>query len=177
MLEVRSNLGSIDGKRVNLEYVFAQLTEWEIPNPTKENVTTHWKKHCEKVDGKTKAKAEAATLAKVDSILERVAAGSVDVESDLDFLWSVGIEAVKDRIAQGMASGVTVDHLMKIAAEKTRRGTNEAQAELLKALGGGIGMAIAGEVKFAGVIPGQEPKVELPPGEPDVIEGEFVDEG
>lgn len=176
LLELRSNGKSVDGQRVNLEYVLAKFAEFGVDNPNRDNVTIHWRKHCEKVTEDEFEQRKDVVEKKMDEMFERAMAGGVDVEADLDFLWALGIEQVRERVKNGQPAGITVDHLMKIAAEKGRRGQNEAQAELLKALGASTALAIKGEVKFAGILPGAEPVVEVPQlDEGDIIEGEVVE--
>lgn len=141
LLEARSRRRSDDdGNKINLAYVLAKFAEWGVENPTAENVTVHVKKHLEFVDDQVQQTAEKVAQERARELLAR--AGDVNVEDKLKWLIEVGIAEVEERIARGEKSGVTLDHVMKAAAELQRRSHNESQHALLGALVGGIGQAL-----------------------------------
>lgn len=138
LLERRSKLESDgDGKRINLEYVLARFAEWGVENPTGENVKNHWKKHCEVV---SEEEAEARVDAAADAIQQILADpdAPIDVEGSLRRIIALGMAELEQRVKSGLRTGVTIDHIMKASDALARRGQNEAQAELLKAIGGGV---------------------------------------
>lgn len=144
LLEQRSlSLKDEAGERINAVYVIAKLAAMEVVNPTKENLTVHWMKHCERITGAQVAVDVSAAAAALDAVDAQGAALSVDIEGNLRRLFALGIAEVEEKIKLGQRSGVTVDHLMKISDALLRRGQNEAQSELLKALGGGIEQVFA----------------------------------
>lgn len=154
LLELRSQgLDGADGKRVTEAVVIAACVEWGVLNPTKDNLTAHWRRHCERIDEEIAVKideAVEASLAKLDS------GTSVDPDYALDRVITVAMAEMEERIAQGQRSGVTVDMALKAIEAKTRRGHAESQSELLRALGGGI------EDVFKKALGGDKPKAELP---------------
>jgi hypothetical protein len=147
LLERRSNLETDGiGKRINLAYVLAAFAEWGVTNPTEENVKTHWRKHCEKIESGVVEQMQTAALQALDR-MERDGV-VVNVNEDLDWLWAIGIAEIRERVARGDRSGITPDLLLKVAAEKTRRQHNESQEELLRSLAGGMAQAL-GERRVA----------------------------
>lgn len=163
LLEKRSKLESLDdGTRVNLEYCLSRFLEWGVVNPTGENVKNHWRKHCRvSEDGAIEA-AQTAALLKLEE-MDRNGV-MVDVNRDLDWLWSLGIAEIRERVARGDKSGISADLLLKVAAEKTRRQHNETQDDLMRALTGGVAQAFTQLGR---------PVSELPAG--DVVEAEFAE--
>lgn len=145
LLEMRSKRQTVDGVRVNAEYVIERLREMEVDNPTEDNIKDHWRKHCTvTTDGSIEAQQQAAA----NEILKILAqGGSVDINSDLDKLWAIGRAEIEARVSRGERSGITPDIMLRIAQEKTRRQHNETQDELLKALTGGIAAAITAPPK------------------------------
>jgi hypothetical protein len=131
----------VGGERITHNTILAAMSEMGFENPNPTNIKGHWKNHCEFVTAQQLADRERADKLDIVRRLEQ-AQEAADIEGDLDKLWNLGMSEVEKRIANGERSGVTVDHLMKISAEKTRRGLNEAQADLLKAIGGGIEAAL-----------------------------------
>lgn len=141
LLEARSKREKDgDGRTVNISYVQEKLTEWGVNNPTVENVKIHWQKHCEVV---TEAVIEASQAAAAKKIEELREGGThVDIDGNLRWMVTVGRAEMEERIAAGGSSGITPDHVLKATAELTKRQHNEAQHDLLQAIGGGIAAAL-----------------------------------
>jgi hypothetical protein len=139
LLLLRSQSGKLDdGTRVNGEYVITRCAELGIQNPTKENITGHWKNHCEVIDDEAAKAIDQA----VDATLAKLQPGAVvDADAALDRIIAVGVAEIEERVAQGQRSGIGVDQVLKAIDSKTRRGASEAQSELLRELGGGIAAA------------------------------------
>ena len=126
-----------DGSKVNLDYLLAAMAQYGIENPTAENVKGHWKNHIEKVP----AEEVAADIEVIEAAVQEMESGNFsfeDLDEGLRFFFTVGIRNLRRKIAAGEDPGITHDHLLKTAGEITKRRTNDAQAELMKALGGGI---------------------------------------
>lgn len=150
-----------NGERINLEYVKRKMAEFGVPNPTDENVKNHVQKHLEFVDDTIQAQAIQASQQKAKEM--RAAREGGSVEADLRWIIDVGIGEVEERVARGEKSGVTLDHVMKAAAELSRRSHSESQRELLGALVGGIASALPGR-----------PMKQLNDGE--IIDAEVIEE-
>lgn len=145
LLEQRSRRQKdADGQQINREYVLARLAEWGVENPTTENVSNHVKKHLSFVDDTVQAQAMEAVQQKMAEALERRGTDFDSVEGKLRWIVDVGIGEIEERLMRGEKSGVTLDHVMKAAAELSRRSHSESQRELLGALVGGIGHALGG---------------------------------
>jgi hypothetical protein len=154
LLERRSNREQDEaGNQINAEYVLRILGDWGVTNPTEENLKVHFRKHCEVVSSEEVAVAQGAVLLAVEQAQREGVV--VDVNADLDWLWMVWMLEIRERVARGEKSGLPVDFGLKVAAEKTRRSHNESQDELLRALTGGMAVAL-GQRKTAPMLPSPE---------------------
>lgn len=146
LLERRSNRERGDDGQLlfTLDVVLATLADWGVENPNEENVKNHWRKHCEIVKGETALAAQSAALAAADELAQ--GGSHVDVDDTLRSIVTLGRASLVERIARG-ENPITVDHILKAADALTRRSHNEAQREVLDALAGGIGKALAGAVQ------------------------------
>ena len=166
LLEKRSNGETDDqGRRFNQEYVLEILATWGVKNPTAENIKNHWRKHCEVVSVETAEEQEQALDELKKDMLAILDESDGSVDGDLLATFRLGIARVRGRILRGEDPGVTLDLAMKAAGELSKRQHNEAGRELLGALVGGIGRALAEP---------RQPRQLEQPGE--VIEGEAVEE-
>jgi len=147
LLEQRSNRESdADGNRVNLQYVQEKMTYFGVENPTLDNINAHWKKHCEVGSAEAVVSAQSAQLDALETLL---AGGEhANLDEALRTIVTLGVAGFREKVAKGM-NPITVDHVLKAAAELTRRSHNEAQHDLLTSLIGGIGQALT---------PGKTPK-------------------
>jgi hypothetical protein len=147
LLERRSNREYDEhGNRINEQYVMERLVEWGINNPTSDNIKNHWAKHCEVGTAEAITAAQTAQLDALESIL---AGGEhANLDEALRTIVTLGVAGFREKVAKGM-NPITVDHVLKAAAELTRRSHNEAQEDLLQSLIGGIGAALS---------PGKQPK-------------------
>lgn len=153
ILELRSNLTrgpeTEDGKKGELLWplsrVLEQLAEWEVPNPTEENVKGHWRKHCQVTTSKAVAEAQEVS----DEEIERILAGGAhaDVDDSLRLVVSLWQAQVRQRAARGEAINISTQDMMKAAAELTRRQHNETQAELMSTFTQGLGLALGAQPK------------------------------
>jgi hypothetical protein len=147
LLEQRSNRESDEqGNRINLQYVQEKMIEYGVKNPTLDNVNAHWKNHCEVGSAEAITAAQSAQL---DALEELLAGGEhANLDEALRTIVTLGVAGFREKVAKGM-NPITVDHVLKAAAELTRRSHNEAQQDLLTSLIGGIGQALG---------PGKMPK-------------------
>lgn len=144
LLELRSNAGKLpepDGRRATLEVVLEKLIAWGIDNPTKENVTGHFKNHCQVIGDGTMEKVDEAVTTALATLQ---AGGKIDPDSALDRIVMLGMAEIEAKVANGQLSGIPPDLVLKAIQVKTQRGASEAQSDLLRAVGGGIAAAIAG---------------------------------
>lgn len=152
-----------DGQTVNFEFVVARLIELGVENPTRENLTSHWKNHCEVV---TRTEQEAIDEA-VKSLFEHYTPeqlASMSSAQLIELIQKQGILEIQAKVLTTGKSGITIDHVIRIEELKNRAKATEDQRKFLDALGGGIAGALA-----AGF------KKELPPAHPD-LEAEVVRE-
>lgn len=129
-----------DGTRVNLEYVLKRCAELGIENPTKENVATHFRRHCEYIKDSDAAEQEE----RVQETAAKLLSGELqfaDLDESLRWLFTVYIEEQREKVKRGENLRLTHDQAMKIAGEMTKRKQNDAQESLMEALGQGIGLA------------------------------------
>jgi hypothetical protein len=155
-----------EGKTVNLDYVLAAMTEYGIENPTLDNVKGHWKNHRQVVS----EEEVAEQTERLNEAIQQLESGEFefeDVDEGLRFFFSVGMKDLKRKVAAGELSGITHDHLLKAAGEITKRRQNDAQQELLRALGGGI------QQVFTKALGGGEQQPQIEQGE--VIDAEVVE--
>lgn len=174
LLEMRSKGESDEsGARVNFEYVAARYGDWhEGEKLTRENVTGHWKNHCELVEADVVDSLQAAERRLGNAALEAIErilgpdrhekTPSVDEMLELRrALYALELEA---KALAGAPIGLTHDHASKDFDSSTKRKRNEEMAGALELLGAGIGRALLG---------GGQKQKELP--EAEVIEGEFAE--
>jgi hypothetical protein len=166
LLALRSQHGKDEaGTRVTADYVLGKMGEWGVTNPIKANLTSHWKLHREYVTQEQVDKSMDVVLKKIED--QRDGDSNVDIDEDLHRMWAIGKRSIEAKIAAGQNPGITVDHMLKISDALVRRGVNVAQAELMKALGGGIEQVFK---KALG--PGSN---ELPEGVEPIIDGEVTE--
>lgn len=177
LLEIRSKRGSLpNGQRVNGEYLYALLREWEVFGEQQDmsieaSLKNHWRKHVEVItEAGEKKKEVAADEAEAMALLARDPE-SMNVEAYLHRIIQIDAAETEARIARGEKSGVTKDHALKAAQELSRRGANQATGELMKTLGGALAEAF--RPKDTPALPAPAP--ELPSGTPTVIDVEYHD--
>lgn len=154
-----------DGTRVTEEYVKARLVEMGVENPTKENLTGHWKNHCEVVD----AAEEQAIEDAVDSAMAALTPEQIAEMSSMeriDVLEQQVFLEIQAKLKRTGTTGMTVDQLLRIVELKQKQRQNEDQRKFLGALGAGI----------AGALQQAKAPAALPPAHP-VLEAEVVEEG
>ena len=130
-----------DGEPFTANYLLTALAEMGIPNPSKENVLNHWRKH---VEVPTKGQRAIERKA-VSTILEKMSSDQILTMSRaelLDLMMRQGVLEAGHRLATTGKSGITVADVLKIAELQIREKGSEAQNEFLKALGGGIVAAV-----------------------------------
>jgi hypothetical protein len=150
LLEQRSSRATDEnGVQVNGDYVLARLGEMGVSNPTRENLSVHWRKHCERVTGSKGDQLEEEQAKALDELIAILDSDEYPETMDghLQKLWDLGLAEVKRRIMRGDSSGITLDQMRWIAGERTRRQHNESQSDLLAALTGGIAIAEITAVK------------------------------
>jgi hypothetical protein len=179
LLERRSNGESDDTGRFNLQRILDILgsPEFEVPNPTKENVTVHWSKHCEKVEqgqvDEQEEKKKALSTRALAMCEEEFGVDWQDrVLTNDEYLVFVRICAQYDlsqKILAGEKTGATIDHGIKSVGESTKRKSNEALDEIRKGMGLALQAVAQRELES-----GQRPA--LPAGVPEIIDAEPEEE-
>ncbi len=140
LLEKRSNREFDEaGNRINEQYVMERCIEYGITNPTSDNLKNHWAKHCEVGTAEAVTAAQTAQLDALEAIL--AGGDHANLDEALRTIVTLGVAGFREKVAKGM-NPITVDHVLKAAAELTRRSHNEAQQDLLESLIGGIGEAL-----------------------------------
>jgi len=123
----------------------AALVEIEalgVVRPSIENIKSHFygkTPHVEVIPDEVVQEENAQRA----EIVRKIGTGEIemaDLDEGLRFLATVYLEQQRDKYADGKDLGLTHDHFLKLVGESTKRKTNDAQAKLLDALGGGIGM-------------------------------------
>ena len=152
-----------DGTSVNFEYVVARLIELGVENPTRENVTTHWQKHCEVVSRTEQDAIDDAVKSLFENLTDEQIAtmSSADL---LDLLQRQGLLEIRAKVLTTGKSGISTDQIIRIEELKARTRQAEGQRRFLEAVGGGIQKALEGAFRK-----------ELPPAHPD-LEAEVVHE-
>lgn len=152
LLEMRSR-GESDheGNRVNEKYVLAALERMGVVNPTKENITVHFKKHCEVVDEETAAleegvaaKVAAEKLRLFEELLPGWPERQPTPDQEIELLRALYIFELRERVAAGLPANITHDQYRAILGESTKRRANEAQQSILGQLGEALGRALSG---------------------------------
>lgn len=148
LLELRSNLTRDPVTRKLIwtsPIVLAQLGEWGVENPTEENIKLHWKKHCEKVSGESVEEDNEAALAAIKNLQD----GGVhaDTDENLRMVGSVWRAQFDAKIAKGEIPAVSTEHMLKAAAELTRRASSETQHQLLTMFAEGMTIAAGKQPK------------------------------
>lgn len=155
---LKRSLGEADDEgRWNIERVLKALGELGVTNPTKENVTIHWRKHCEAVSEEVVQEREEAkeavaarSMAMADEALgvgwrERVL-------SPDEYLILVRIAAQHDlalRMASGERTGATIDHGLKSVGEVTKRKSSEALDDVRKGIGAAVEQYVRAQTPLA----------------------------
>lgn len=136
-----------DGNLINGEYVLEKMREWGVPNPTTDNIKSHWRPgtdsgHCEVVTERDANAVADAVSANNQEMLDILDASDGSVDGDLRAIFKVGMRRIRGRIVQGGDPGVSVDHALKASAELTKRRDSETKHQLLAALGAGMQTAL-----------------------------------
>ena len=173
-----------DGKLLTLRTVYEILTSWGIDNVNRENYLSH-RKHIRFVDDETRhAQIAAGTQDDEDwieaqkRVLARAGERTGDVaDRVVETQLLIFEEWTNIQLKRGTIKPGTLDQVKGLIGEKTKRKSSDAQDELLKALGGGIGMVFEKALSSGADPDGRSHSSgELPPAREDVIEGEVVDE-
>jgi hypothetical protein len=139
-----------DGQKVNLQYVQRRASELGVPNVTKENVTTHWQKHCRVVELEqpdapppppdADAEQKEAAYEEFSRLLDGDV-DQVDLDGVLRAMFKVGAIEFVGRVKRGEAK-ISPELMIRISDAITKRRQNEAQGDLLRALAGGATLAL-----------------------------------
>jgi hypothetical protein len=149
-----------------LPVVLKTLGEWGVENPTEDNIKNHLKRHCEVLADGAAPSATGEEVHRIEQdMLEALDSSDGTLDGDLLSMWQIGKLRLRKRILRGEDVGVTNDHMLKVAAELTKRSHNQSQHELITALTGGIAQAIGQAA---------QPK-QLGPVEFEVIDAEVED--
>lgn len=131
-----------------------------VDNPTLDNIKTHWKNHVTVVERDT-AEAHAAVTAEARELLRSRLEAGVDVDGVLDTIIATGMASLEVKALEDvLKSGVTVDHVLKAVAEKTKRRSNDAANAILGNLTGALAQALTGR-KPAELVEGEAEDAEI----------------
>lgn len=167
----------------NLEASLEKIAALGVVHPTKENITNHWKKHCEVVTEKEFRKRqvdEAVEAAETDERVRGLIASIVGEEyfdqprvltpdETLQVVQAAGVYDLIQRVRKGERLGVTVDHLLKSIDGATRRKSNDAATALVTGVGQALGRWAAEKAELE-----SGSQRELPAAEPVEVEYEVV---
>lgn len=151
----------------------AALAELGVENPTRDNIILHRKKHCQLVtaqemEAHKKLMGEHESKA-LDMCDKQFGEGWQDrILTNDEYLTLLRIASQHDlvlKMQRGEKTGVTVDHGLKSVGEGTKRKQTEAESEMK------LAMAHALE-SYAS----EHSRPALPPGVPEIIEGEVIDD-
>lgn len=180
------------GVKITRNSVLVQMGEWGIPNPTLDNITSHWgsnpnKRHSyydkpksvEEMADAEKADFELTTQ-EVDRLLADVFGDETDVASalanatmddTLELVRRLGALDMVRRAREGKSTGVTVDQMLKAVAEATKRRSNEVANTLL----GNLAAGMAAAFKSSGELERKPEKIGLAEQNPEDAEYEIVE--
>lgn len=126
-----------DGKVVTQSVVLARMAELGIDNPTKENITVHWAKHCEvvadtaDVDSHRKQMEAIFAGALGENWRERVVRPDEALPLIANYLW----QQIADQMMTGNRAGGLVETYQKVCAEMNRRKSDGAAKDLAELFG------------------------------------------
>jgi len=135
-----------DGTRVTGHYCVARFREMGVENPTHENLTTHWKRHCEVVDRNSEEEIKEAAMGRFLDLTEE----ELREMSGLERLEELQIQGYLEMQARAKVTGklgLSTDQILRIEELRSRQRQSDAQTRLLGALGGGLAAAIEAAVK------------------------------
>jgi hypothetical protein len=144
LLELRSKREQdADGRNVNLDYVLEKAAELGLPNPTAENVKTHWRRHCKSVDEVTKeAVNEAVSAAFRELASEFADEGPLDADNFPDRMLRIFEIEMQRKLGEGEGLPITLDQAAKLIDVKTRRRHNDSVNLLLSGMAAGLTKAL-----------------------------------
>lgn len=145
LIEQRSN------RTIKPDDFFAALTEMGVENPTVDNVKNHLKKHCRIVDenvAEREAEVESALKDLALTMFTEILGGDwrehdVSPEVLIELQRRLYVHELELRIAAGLPTGITHDHVLKGIAEQTKRKQEDAVNELLRGVGRGVETALS----------------------------------
>lgn len=139
VLHLRATHGKLpDGKVAMLTPVLEHLAgEYGVENPTKENIDTHWKKHCEVVETQEEALGEQNAIR--DAIEAELGEDWDDrilnYDEVLKILFSFESKKLIKSLIRGDAlQGAAVERVLKMSQELNKQGGSNAVDELNEAL-------------------------------------------
>lgn len=137
--------------KITGDYVLGRLEAMGVPNPTKDNLTVHWGKHCEVQDVED-AEQNADDLDDAFAALLDGNHTEVDVDAALRAVFKVGLRDIARQYREGRLK-IGVAELRQIADTLERRRKTDAESELLRTFG--QGMSLAFEAFARGRAPGE----------------------
>ena len=129
------------GKIIDVQYVLDFMASRGMGNAHVGNIRAHWGKHTdvptvEQIEH-TEKLVEGLMAKLTPEEIENMPRGQM-----LDLMMRQGVSEAAARLRVTGKSGITVEHVLKMAELQIREKGSEAQNEFLKALGGGIVAAI-----------------------------------
>lgn len=120
-----------EGRLINEQYVIARLREWDVPNPTRDNLNLHWKKHCEVISDEVVAEATKNVTEALELLGERLLTRDLGPDTLTDDLIEIAQVSLREQVAKGVMPKVTIDQALKAIDTKTRRKHNDRVNALL----------------------------------------------
>lgn len=180
LLEMRSlRKKDAAGNDVNFDYVAARYSEWHDGGKlTKENVSGHWKNHCELVEADVVDSLQAAERRLGNAALEAIErilgpdrhTRTPTVDEMLELRRALYALELETRALAGIPLGLTHDHASKDFDSSTKRKRNEEMAGALELLGAGIGRALLGGGSAKPALPASAGEVVIPESEVEEAE-------
>lgn len=142
-------------REINGDELLSKLVEVGVDNPNLDNVKNHLKKHCRIVD-EAVAQAEERVIVELKAVAvamfeETLGEGwrlrPIPPEALIDLQRRLYVHELELRVAEGLPSGVTHDHVLKGVAEQTKRKQEDAISELMRGVGRGVEAALSGTVR------------------------------
>lgn len=171
LLERRANgvPDAITDRKLTVDFTLELLrNRFQVPNPTKENLFGHIKKH-RRFD--TEVEAQKVAAFERDVALKLAEKYEQEGLKGVDSYARRAVEVAEHRMLRELRSGklpsISMEQALKAVDTTTRRKQSDAQGQMLQALMSGVGNAMG--TKMLESSPGN-------PESPDVVEGEVIRE-
>jgi hypothetical protein len=165
LLLLRRSRGDVDGDGVKItgDYLLEKFAQMGVENPTKDNLTVHFGKHCEVVQ----AEERQANADELDDVFGELLSGAgtdIDVDASLRAVFKIGVKDLAAQYRNGTLK-IGISELRQIADTLERRRKTDAESDLMRTFGRAMEGAMAAYV------------MEAPRPHGEIVEGEAIEEG